>query len=270
MKKTRLRVVRIIFLIMLFLSIIGINTSQIEYYNNSSSIINNMAIAGKQIALKKQSKEEENKIISSRGKIDRKQPVIYVLYELSINNKDKIYYTDMNIAENKKKYILNNTNNIRVTVSKVELENNNCITSNADAEAIINYYINKYPKIYTCFPTKSHKVSSTYGKRSRGDFHTGIDLSGNYGDNIYAYKSGKIIKIQHSNVSYGNMVLIQHNDGMQTRYAHMSSINVKNGQSVSYGQIIGHVGSTGNSTGNHLHFEIIINGKTVNPYNYIF
>ena len=66
------------------------------------------------------------------------------------------------------------------------------------------------------------------------------------------------------------MVLIQHNDGTQSRYAHMSSISVSKGQYVSCGQIIGHVGSTGNSTGNHLHFEIIINGKTVNPYNYIF
>ena len=66
------------------------------------------------------------------------------------------------------------------------------------------------------------------------------------------------------------MVLITHGDGTQTRYAHMSNINVSNGQIISCGQVIGHVGSTGNSTGNHLHFEIIINGATVNPYNYIF
>ena len=131
-------------------------------------------------------------------------------------------------------------------------------------------YINKYKKPTTCFPTISHKVSSTFGKRSRGDYHTGIDLCGKYGDDIYAYKSGKVIKVQYSNVSYGNMVLIEHNDGTKTRYAHMSSIIVSNGQYVDCGQRIGYMGSTGNSTGNHLHFEIIINNKAVNPYSYIF
>ena len=95
-------------------------------------------------------------------------------------------------------------------------------------------------------------------------------MCGKYGDDIYAYKSGKVIKVQYSNVSYGNMVLIEHNDGTKTRYAHMSSIIVSNGQYVDCGQKIGYMGSTGNSTGNHLHFEIIVNNKAVNPYNYIF
>ena len=103
-----------------------------------------------------------------------------------------------------------------------------------------------------------------------GDFHTGIDLAGNYGDKIFAYKKGTIVYVQYSNKSYGNMVLIEHDNGLKTRYAHMSSISVSNGQAVNCGQVIGHVGSTGNSTGNHLHFEVIINGSTVNPYNYIF
>ena len=135
---------------------------------------------------------------------------------------------------------------------------------------IAEYYVNTYKKPTTHFPTNSHNVSSSYGDRSRGDFHTGIDLCGNKGDNIYAYKSGTVIKTQYSNKSYGNMILLQHSDGTQTRYAHLSSIVVSNGQYVNSGQVIGYMGSTGNSTGNHLHFEIIVNGNTINPYNYIF
>lgn len=121
-----------------------------------------------------------------------------------------------------------------------------------------------------CFPTKSHKISSRFGKRSRGDFHTGIDLCGANGDNIYAYKSGKVIRVQYSKVSYGNMILIKHSNGLTTRYAHLNDIKVKLNQTVKMGELIGHMGSTGNSTGNHLHFEVIIGGKPVNPYNYIF
>ena len=66
------------------------------------------------------------------------------------------------------------------------------------------------------------------------------------------------------------MILIKHSNGIETRYAHLSSINVYVGENVLTGQKIGNVGSTGASTGNHLHFEIIINGINVNPYNYIF
>lgn len=137
-------------------------------------------------------------------------------------------------------------------------------------EIVVEEQVVEEPIITEYFPTESHRVSSKYGNRSRGDFHTGIDLCGGYGDNIYAYKKGTVIKVQYSKVSYGNMILMEHEDGMKTRYAHLSSIKVKNGECVYGGQIIGYMGATGNATGNHLHFEVIIGGKPVNPYNYIF
>lgn len=216
-----------------------------------------------------------NPQITSRSGIDRKkveqEKTIYEIYELIINNKTYLYFDNLDKVEIQKDYLIRNTENLSVYINSITSESLNILSDEFTINNTVENYILKYKKKVTCFPTISHRVTSTYGNRAtRNDFHSGIDLAGNYGDNIYAYKSGKVIKVQYSNVSYGNMVLIEHDNGMKTRYAHMSSIIVKNGQNINCGETIGYMGSTGNSTGNHLHFEVIINDKTVNPYNYIF
>ena len=100
--------------------------------------------------------------------------------------------------------------------------------------------------------------------------HTGMDIAGcGYGSNIYASAAGQVVKVKWGKTGYGYHVIINHGDGIQTLYAHMSNIYVKQGQYVNQGDIIGAMGSTGNSTGTHLHFEIRINGQYVNPKNYI-
>ena len=100
--------------------------------------------------------------------------------------------------------------------------------------------------------------------------HTGMDITGTgYGSNIYASAAGQVVKVKWGNSGYGYHVIINHGDGIQTLYAHLSNIYVKQGQYVNQGDIIGAMGSTGNSTGTHLHFEIRINGQCVNPANYI-
>ncbi len=121
-------------------------------------------------------------------------------------------------------------------------------------------------------------VSSPYGWRTlRGysDFHTGVDLTlpggGSTGAVIVASLDGTVESVRRSNSGYGHCVVINHGGGVKTRYAHClaGSISVSVGQTVSAGQAIARVGSTGNVTGPHLHFEIIINGSTVNPLPYI-
>ena len=100
--------------------------------------------------------------------------------------------------------------------------------------------------------------------------HTGMDIAGcGYGSNIYASAAGTVVKVKWGNTGYGYHVIINHGNGIQTLYAHMSNIYVKNGQYVNQGDIIGAMGSTGNSTGTHLHFEVRINGQYVNPLNYV-
>ncbi len=117
-----------------------------------------------------------------------------------------------------------------------------------------------------------YTVTSYYGSRRSG-FHTGIDIAGGNasGKLVLAADSGTVELVKRSNKSYGNQVVINHGNGVKTRYAHMldGSISVSVGQKVSRGQPIGRVGNTGNSTGPHLHFEVIVNGNTVNPYPYI-
>lgn len=119
----------------------------------------------------------------------------------------------------------------------------------------------------------SANISSPYGYRSWGsytEFHYGLDISAGYGTNIVASNAGTVIlaKIQPY-TGYGNHVMIDHGGGYVTLYAHASSLLVEVGQVVNRGDVIAKIGSTGNSTGNHLHFEVRINGAYQNPINYV-
>jgi len=119
----------------------------------------------------------------------------------------------------------------------------------------------------------SGRISSSYGYRIHPvtglpNLHGGVDFAASYGTGIKATRAGEII-VKTYNSSYGNYVIIDHGNGIASLYAHMSGFNVSIGQEVSQGSIIGFVGSTGSSTGPHLHFEIRVNGTRVDPMNYL-
>ena len=117
-------------------------------------------------------------------------------------------------------------------------------------------------------------ISSNYGYRTHpitgkvSSFHKGIDIAASSGNPVLAAASGTVVKSYMSS-SYGNYIVISHGGGLMTAYAHLSRRLVSVGDTVSTGQQIGKVGSTGNSTGPHLHFEVYVNGSTVNPMNYV-
>ena len=120
-------------------------------------------------------------------------------------------------------------------------------------------------------PTNRY-VSSHYGYRNifgYKEFHTGIDIPAPRNTNIIASNSGFVTTATYSNSGYGNRVIIDHGGGYKTLYAHCNSLNVKVGDFVAQGDVIAFVGTTGLSTGNHLHFEIRKDGSTVDPYPYI-
>lgn len=111
-------------------------------------------------------------------------------------------------------------------------------------------------------------ITSRFGMRASGR-HTGLDIAGSTGTPIKAAASGTVTSVTHSNVSYGNCVIISHGNGVQTLYAHCLETYVEVGQSVSQGETIAARGSTGNSTGPHLHFEVRVDGQMVNPEYYV-
>lgn len=111
------------------------------------------------------------------------------------------------------------------------------------------------------------RLSSPFGTRW-GRKHTGIDIAANYGGPVRAAAPGRVTKAGWDG-GYGRTVEIYHGNGAKTRYAHLSSITVKVGQTVNQGQLIGRVGSTGASTGPHLHFEVLVNGVPRDPLRYL-
>lgn len=111
-------------------------------------------------------------------------------------------------------------------------------------------------------------ITSRFGARRSGT-HTGLDIANSKGTPIKAAAAGTVIYTGYKG-SYGNLVIIQHTDSIQTYYAHCSKILVSNGAQVNQGDTISLVGSTGNSTGPHLHLEIRVNGYAKNPQNYLY
>ena len=119
------------------------------------------------------------------------------------------------------------------------------------------------------------RFSSPFGYRMHPifhviKFHTGIDLTARRGTPVYASGDGIIVRADYSSGGYGNIIIISHGFGYESYYAHLSKIMVKPGQKVKRGDLIGLVGNTGRSTAPHLHYEIRINGKPVNPVNFYY
>lgn len=120
-----------------------------------------------------------------------------------------------------------------------------------------------YSRITSYFGYRTHPVTG-----QAQSFHGGIDISAGTGVPIYAARAGTVSQARMAG-TYGNMILLNHGNGIQTRYAHLSKFSVSAGQTVAAGQQIGLVGATGRVTGPHLHFEVIVNGKVVNPLSYV-
>ncbi len=119
-------------------------------------------------------------------------------------------------------------------------------------------------------PVKMAAFTSGYGVRSDpfgggATRHMGIDLAGPVGTPIYATADGVVSESGYNSGGYGNLIKLDHGRGVETRYGHLSALLVSDGQRVSRGQLIGRMGSTGRSTGSHLHYEVRIEGKAVNP-----
>jgi len=143
-------------------------------------------------------------------------------------------------------------------------------------EAVTNQrFLACKPSINPISPGDPHWLTSSYGYRNdpfthRRCAHHGIDLAGPYGLDIHATGDGKVIAAHLNRHGYGKEILVDHGFGYVSRYAHLKEIRVKAGQEVKRGEVIGILGSTGRSTGPHLHYEVRKNGRTVNPLYFFY
>lgn len=132
----------------------------------------------------------------------------------------------------------------------------------------VNRYRIASDKLPLAMPVQSaYRYTSGFGPRG-GRTHQGVDLAGPVGTPVLAPGDGVVVFAGRQN-GYGNLIKIEHALGTETRYAHLSKIRVKVGQKVSRGSLIGDMGNTGRSTGPHLHYEVRVNGKAVNPMSFI-
>jgi len=207
-----------------------------------------------------------NETCSSVNTLEEAEQLVNELKEDNTNNEE----LDLAILE---KYTQNeeelNTQEVEIAKTAVQEK------VNEKAEEIrIQEEIAKMPDvngIKLAVKPVTGTISSRYGVSSnlRKSTHTGLDIATPTGTPIKVVADGTVTGASY-NGAYGNLVKIDHGNGVETWYAHTSKMYVSVGQKVSAGDIIAAVGTTGNSTGPHLHFEIRINGKHINPQNYLY
>jgi len=211
------------------------------------------------------------------------KPLLTVLVKETVVQQESIAYTtqykdDSSMYKNQLKTIQAGKNGAKVVTYEVYTENGVTTQKKVLNQKVVTEPVNQIVKRGTkvapsrgsgilTLPTVGGIITSPFGGRW-GRMHEGIDISGVSNRSIKAADSG-VVSFTGTRNGYGYLTIINHNNGMQTWYAHQSRISVSVGQRVDKGQVIGVMGSTGRSTGTHLHFEVHIGGSVRNPLNYV-
>lgn len=196
---------------------------------------------------------------------------IYAYGFITKNNDYRVKESTAKVLTLKEKHKDINKKNINVN-GKIKSINNKAI--NADQEMLTTSIVNKNDtKNVNNFvlkkPVKGGITTSGFGDTiSRTASHNGHDWAVNTGTKVRAAAEG-VVELAYFSESYGYNILINHNNGFKTRYAHLSEVKVSKGEKVEQSQVIALSGSTGFSTGPHLHFEVVKDGKRVNPIEYV-
>ena len=200
------------------------------------------------------------------GLVDNMQEAEQAVSTIKEKNKNKSIKLDLAVTENYTENIEEiNIESVQVAQAKVEEKVKVLIKQDEKTrKPIVNGIL------LAVTPVKG-RVTSRYGHVSgiRSGAHTGTDIACAYGTSIKAVASGTVTFSGWSG-SYGKLIKISHGNGVETWYAHCSELYGTVGQQVNAGDVIAAVGSTGNSTGNHLHLEVRVNGKTLNPQKYLY
>lgn len=220
--------------------------------------------------------------------VNKVSPIITVVEEVhSVANEDVKYQTvtkeDKNFIRGYTKVIQEGKNGKSIVTRKIKKENGQITNAVIVESIVIKEAQSKIVKVgarteylvantkYWAWPLNSaYTVSDNYGYRLHPIYnivkmHNGVDLAARCGTPIYAANDGTVVTSKY-HYSFGHYIDIDHNNGYITRYAHMSERLAEVGEAVHMGQLIGKMGSTGDSTGCHLHYEVIKNGSNMNPY----
>lgn len=224
------------------------------------------------------------------NKISNMAVTTYKMYAVAINNKNSVYVDTLQEAEETvskiKEEYANKLDEIQISVDEIYTKNIEQVEQTVEvasaietAQTEVQEAVKEMQKIksatldgvYFAVRPVSGTITSRFGANEsiRDHTHKGMDIAAPYGTKIVAAAKGKIT---HSGWmgGYGNLIIITHENGIQTYYGHCSKLYAKVGDEVEAGERIAAVGSTGFSTGNHLHFEIRKNGSQINPQKYLY
>lgn len=206
-----------------------------------------------------QSEAAKAKLVSEKSTLDKQRADAVALVN-EINANEAEYQSTLDAIDAEEEAI-----QARIVELSRQLAAQQAASGQTNSNAALGGYI---------WPVSSRRITSPFGNRNTGisgasTNHKGVDIGGvYYSSEVHAAKSGTVIVSQYSS-SYGNYVVVSHGSGNTTLYAHMSSRSVSVGQWVDQGDVLGITGSTGISSGPHLHFEITENGVRVNPLQYL-
>ena len=246
-------------------------------------IIQQIVVIKEELASNKAALEVNKKDLTDTKAAVEKEKAVFVEEKVKLVTEKQALTTklsELKSLEDQKAEVINTlTNEEKEIASEIgdNIEENkelqNDITALIKAEAKKNASSQQSSNSSGYIRPVSGRVSSSFGYRIHPilgyqKLHTGIDFAATAGTPIQASRGGTVIRASY-NSAYGNHVIIDHGNGVTTLYAHMSALNTRNGAKVSQGQVIGYVGSTGMSTGPHLHLEFRLNGNLVNPAPYL-
>lgn len=216
----------------------------------------------------------------SKLKVLQKAPLIEVSLEEVIVNVEEVPFQtitkdDENMIKTQRKVERAGVPGQKETSVRIQSKNGQTVSSIVEGSRMSREAVDEIVRVGTKESLATGKfINPTVGRFTSpfgprwGRFHYGIDIANGVGTDIKAADGGVVTRAGRAG-SYGNLIIIDHQNGMSTRYAHLSRIDVKVGQTVEQGQSIAKMGNTGRSTGPHLHFEVRVGGKAVNPLNYV-
>nr|WP_317331544.1 peptidoglycan DD-metalloendopeptidase family protein [uncultured Romboutsia sp.] len=243
------------------------NVYAIEVENNIDALIENKDIQ-KELSLEIENLKNEINSIKESANNDNNQIEVVTVSFIQTNAISKEY-----IEENELEHLVKKKSELEYKLQDYMIESVK-LEKQIEEEKKEELSLNNIEYLKGIWPVKSYKeISSPFGERihpitGKQSFHKGIDIPAPQDTDILSCDDG-IISFSGAINGYGNVIKIKHFDGKETLYAHNNSNIVEEGDVVKAGQVIAKVGTTGNSTGNHLHFETIINNENINPINVV-